>query len=51
MLPVNESGLKENNNTTLVFLLTYCPRVLQMFYDSPVKYYFLRISVYDYKAL
>ena len=39
MLPMNESGLslKERKNyTTLVFLLTNCPKVIKIFYDSPI---------------
>ena len=37
---------ERKNNTTLVYLLTYCPQVRKIFYDWPVKYYFLTISVH-----
>ena len=33
-------SLEEKNNTTLGFLLSYCPQVLKIFHDWPVKYYF-----------
>ena len=41
MLLMNEFVLSlKENNTTLVFLLSNCSQVLNIFYDSPVKYYF-----------
>ena len=40
MLPMNESSLSLKEKTTQ--LLTNCPKVLKILYDSPVKYYFLR---------
>ena len=36
-------SLKEKQNTTLMFLLSNCPRVLTVFYD-----WFLTISVHVY---
>ena len=43
MLHMKESmlSLKEKQNRTLIFLLPNCPQVLKIFYDSPVKKYFL----------
>jgi len=32
--------VKETNNRSLIFLLPNFPQLLQIFYDSPIKYYF-----------
>jgi len=41
LMKVSVLSLKEKN-TPLVFLLSNCPHVSKLFYDSPVKYYFWR---------
>ena len=37
-------SLKDKNNTTSVFLHSNCLQVLNIFKDSPVKYYFSRFQ-------
>ena len=37
---------KKQHNTG--FPTSNCPKVLKIFNEGPVKYYFLAISVYDY---
>ena len=66
MLITKESvlNLKNNNITSLDFLLSNCLQLLKIFYDSPVKYYFgrfwyritrlwnlVQLSIYSTRAL